>query len=194
MLAELSLPLVNAAGGLSLTIPYLWWCRACWRWCWCRRCGRVLPGGVAVALSGRGGAGVGAVAGRRSRGNAHARGAGRVPVRARHRLHRSAPSVLVAQTRHVRQSDLGFKRRRIARRALAGRAVWFPAPQKRAMVQALSAPARVPTVSVVEQRGRRQRQRQQRQRASCPASPANGPSLSWVDRRPRASFRFTAAG
>jgi putative ABC transport system permease protein len=26
VLAELSLPLVNAAGGLSLTIPMHWWC------------------------------------------------------------------------------------------------------------------------------------------------------------------------
>lgn len=110
ILAELGLPLVNAAGGLSLTIPYI----------------VVVPALVlltvvvgvlagfypALVLSGYPAAAVLA--------SARAPGGGRAGTRIREGLvvlqfglaiaFMVGTAVLVAQTRHVRQSDLGFKR------------------------------------------------------------------------------------
>ncbi len=110
ILAEVGLPLVNAAGGLSLTIPYA----------------VVLPALVLLTLL------VGVVAGfypavLLSRypaaavlASARAPGGGRAGVRVREALvvvqfglavaFMIGTGVLLAQTRHVRQSDLGFQR------------------------------------------------------------------------------------
>ena len=110
MLAELSLPLVNAAGGLSLTIPYA----------------LVAPALVALVVL------VGIAAGSYpaillSRfpaatvlASARAPGGGRAGNRIREALvvlqfglaiaFTIGTFVLVSQTRHVRQTDLGFKR------------------------------------------------------------------------------------
>ena len=110
ILAELSLPLVNAAGGLSLTIPYA----------------LVVPALVVLTLI------VGLLAGfypalLLSRypaasvlASARSPGGGRVGTRVREALvvfqfglaiaFMVGTGVLVAQTRHVRQSDLGFQR------------------------------------------------------------------------------------
>ncbi|QSR20060.1 ABC transporter permease [Novosphingobium sp. KA1] len=110
ILAELSLPLVNAAGGLSLTIPYA----------------LVVPALMVLTLV------VGLLAGfypalLLSRypaasvlASARSPGGGRVGTRVREGLvvlqfglaiaFMVGTAVLVAQTRHVRQSDLGFQR------------------------------------------------------------------------------------
>ena len=110
MLAELGLPLVNAAGGLSLAIPYA----------------LVVPGLVALVLV------VGIAAGLYpalllSRfpaaavlASARAPGGGRAGTRTREALVMFqfalaiafivGTAVLVAQTRHVRRTDLGFRR------------------------------------------------------------------------------------
>lgn len=110
VLAELSLPLVNAAGGLSLTIPYA----------------LVVPALVILTLI------VGLLSGfypalLLSRfpaasvlASARSPGGGRVGTRVREGLvvlqfglaiaFMVGTGVLVAQTRHVRQSDLGFQR------------------------------------------------------------------------------------
>ncbi|MBD8678939.1 ABC transporter permease [Sphingomonas sp. CFBP 13720] len=110
ILAELGLPLVNAAGGLSLDIPYV----------------VVVPALVALTLV------VGLIAGfypavLLSRfptasvlASARSPGGGRVGTRIREALvvfqfglaiaFMVGTTVLVAQTQHVRQSDLGFRR------------------------------------------------------------------------------------
>ncbi|MDQ1155681.1 putative ABC transport system permease protein [Sphingomonas sp. SORGH_AS 950] len=110
ILAELSLPLVNAAGGLSLAFPYA----------------LALPilAGMALAVGGMAGVYPAMVLSRFPAAavlaSAHAPGGGRAGMRGREALvviqfgltiaFLIATTVLVAQTLHVRRSDLGFRR------------------------------------------------------------------------------------
>ncbi|MBM6577576.1 ABC transporter permease [Microvirga sp. SRT01] len=183
MLAELSLPLVNAAGGLSLTIPYL----------------VVVPLLMLLVLV------VGVAAGfypalLLSRypaaavlASARSPGGGRAGTRTREALvvfqfglaiaFIVGTIVLFAQTRHVRQSDLGFKRDGLlVVRSLAESLV--SAPQKRAMVQALSALPGVQTVSVADSAVGGSGN-DSSDNVKLPGVAGNGPSLRWIVVGPR---------
>ncbi len=183
MLAELSLPLVNAAGGLSLTIPYL----------------VVVPLLMLLVLV------VGIAAGfypalLLSRypaaavlASARSPGGGRSGTRTREALvvfqfglaiaFIVGTIVLFAQTRHVRQSDLGFKRDGLlVVRSLADSLV--SAPQKRAMVQALSALPGVQTVSVADSAVGGSGN-DSSDNVKLPGVAGNGPSLRWIVVGPR---------
>jgi len=91
--------------------------------------------------------------------------------------------VLFAQTRHVRQSDLGFKRDGLlVVRSLAESLV--SAPQKRAMVQALSALPGVQTVSVADSAVGGSGN-DSSDNVKLPGVAGNGPSLRWIVVGPR---------
>lgn len=147
MLAELSLPLVNAAGGLSLAIPYV----------------LVVPALAILVLA------VGLAAGfypamllsrfpaAATLASARGPGGGRAGARIREALvvlqfglataFIVGTLVLVAQTRHVRQADLGFKREGLlVIRSLADSLV--DPTQKRAFVAAVRALPGVEGVAV----------------------------------------------
>ncbi|MDF2640678.1 MAG: transporter [Novosphingobium lindaniclasticum] len=145
ILAELGLPLVNAAGGLSLTIPYA----------------TVVPGLLVLTVV------VGVLAGfypalLLSRypaaavlASARAPGGGRAGTRIREGLvvfqfglaiaFMVGTAVLVAQTRHVRQSDLGFKREGLMV-VLSIRDSLVEPAQRRAVAEAIR---KLPSVSTV---------------------------------------------
>jgi putative ABC transport system permease protein len=147
VLSELGLPLVNAAGGLSLTIPYL----------------VVVPALIALVIV------IGIVAGSYpalllSRfpaatvlASARAPGGGRAGTRTREALvvfqfglaiaFMIGTAVLVAQTRHVRQADLGFQRDGLlVVPSLADSQI--PAERKRAVARAIAAVSGVKEVAL----------------------------------------------
>jgi len=147
ILAELGLPLVNAAGGLTLAIPY----------------GIVVPGLAMLVLI------VGVLAGLYPAlllarfpaasvlASARAPGGGRGGTRMREVLvvfqfalaiaFMIGTAVLVAQTRHVRQTDLGFKREGLlVVRSLRDSTI--PAAQRRHVTEALRALPGVSSVSL----------------------------------------------
>jgi len=147
ILAELGLPLVNAAGGLTLAIPY----------------GIVVPALAMLVLI------VGVLAGLYPAlllarfpaasvlASARAPGGGRGGTRMREVLvvfqfalaiaFMIGTAVLVAQTRHVRQTDLGFKREGLlVVRSLRDSTI--PAAQRRRVTEALRALPGVSSVSL----------------------------------------------
>ncbi|MHA6723940.1 ABC transporter permease [Sphingomonas sp. RS2018] len=149
MLAELGLPLVNATGGLSLAIPYM----------------VVVPALIVLTVT------VGVLAGLYpavllSRfpaaavlASARTPGGGRTGTRTREALvvfqfglaiaFMIGTLVLVAQTRHVRAADLGFKRDGLLiLPALADTLV--DAPRKRAILQAIRAIPGVTSVGIAD--------------------------------------------
>ncbi|MFA5963395.1 MAG: FtsX-like permease family protein [Sphingomonas sp.] len=178
ILAELGLPLVNAAGGLSLTIPY----------------GVVLPALVVLTLV----AGIAAgfypamllarFPAAAVLASARSPGGGRGGARVREALvvfqfglaiaFMIGTGVLVAQTRHVRQTDLGFKRDgllvvRSLRDTLVGKA------QGRAIVTAIGALPGVSNVAIangaVGGSGTNNSDN-----VPLPGVPGDGPSLRWI--------------
>ena len=183
VLAELSLPLVNAAGGLSLTIPY----------------GLVAPALMMLTLI------VGVAAGfypamLLSRfpaasvlASARAPGGGRSGMRTREALvvfqfglaiaFMIGTAVLVAQTRHVRQADLGFRRDGLlVVRSLADSLV-EPA-RKRAVLAAIAGVPGVTGVtsgnSAVGGSGT-----DNSDNVRLPGVAGPGPSLRWIETGPR---------
>ena len=183
MLAELGLPLVNAAGGMALTIPYA----------------VVVPALVALVLV------VGIAAGSYPAlllshfpaaavlASARAPGGGRAGTRTREALvvfqfglaiaFIVCTMVLVAQTRHVRQTDLGFKREGLlVVRSLADSLV---APgQKRAVAAAIAALPGVRSIAIgnsaVGGSGE-----DNSDNVTLPGVPGDGPSLRWIVVGPR---------
>ena len=183
ILAELGLPLVNAAGGLSLTIPY----------------GVVVPALAALVLV------VGIVAGLYpamllSRfpaaavlASARTPGGGQRGTRTREALvvfqfglaiaFTIGAAVLVAQIRHVRQTDLGFRRDGLLVVRSTADSLVEPA-QKRAVANALAALPQVKTMTfsndAVGGSGENNSDN-----VPLPGVPGSGPSLSWVVVGPR---------
>jgi len=178
ILAELGLPLVNAAGGLSLVIPY----------------GVVVPALAALVLV------VGIMAGLYPAvllarfpaasvlASARAPGGGRAGTRAREALvvfqfalaiaFMIGAAVLIAQTRHVRHTDLGFKREGLlVVRSLRDNTI--PAAQRRSVAAALRTLPGVTSVSLGnsavggsgEDNGNN---------VPLPGVPGPGPNLRWV--------------
>ncbi len=183
MLAELSLPLVNAAGGLSLTIPYL----------------VVVPLLLLLVLV------VGVAAGfypamLLSRypaaavlASARSPGGGRAGTRTREALvvfqfglaiaFIVGTMVLFAQTRHVRQSDLGFKRDGLLIvRSLADSLI--STPQKRAVMQALAALPGVHSTAVADSAVGGSGN-DSSDNVKLPGVAGSGPSLRWIVVGPR---------
>ncbi|MBT2245871.1 ABC transporter permease [Sphingobium sp. BHU LFT2] len=178
ILAELSLPLVNAAGGLSLTIPYA----------------LVVPALVVLTLI------VGLLAGfypalLLSRfpadsvlASARSPGGGRVGTRVREGLvvlqfglaiaFMVGTGVLVAQTRHVRQSDLGFRRDGLMV-LLSTRDNLVSSAQTRAVVSAIRELPSVRTVAIgnnaVGGSGE-----DNADNVPLPGVAGDGPSLRWI--------------
>ncbi|TNF04752.1 MAG: FtsX-like permease family protein [Sphingomonadales bacterium] len=178
ILAELSLPLVNAAGGLSLTIPYA----------------LVVPALVVLTLI------VGLLAGfypalLLSRfpaasvlASARSPGGGRVGTRVREGLvvlqfglaiaFMVGTGVLVAQTRHVRQSDLGFQRDGLMV-LLSTRDSLISSAQNRAVVSAIRDLPSVRTVAIgnnaVGGSGENNADN-----VPLPGVAGDGPSLRWI--------------
>ncbi|MFD1950316.1 ABC transporter permease [Sphingomonas arantia] len=183
MLAELSLPLVNAAGGLSMTIPYA----------------LVAPALVVLVLL------VGIAAGSYpaillSRfpaaavlASARAPGGGRAGTRIREALvvfqfglaiaFTIGTTVLVAQTRYVRQTDLGFNRQGLLVVRSLGDSLIDPA-QKRAVVAAIRALPGVSDIAVgnsaVGGSGENSSDN-----VPLPGVAGPGPSLRWIVVGPR---------
>lgn len=178
MLAELSLPLVNAAGGLSLTIPYL----------------VVVPLLLVLVLV------VGVAAGfypalLLSRypaaavlASARSPGGGRAGTRTREALvvfqfglaiaFIVGTMVLFAQTRHVRQSDLGFKREGLlVVRSLADSLI--STSQKRAVMQALAAVPGVQSLAIADSAVGGSGN-DSSDNVKLPGVAGNGPSLRWI--------------
>ena len=178
VLAEIGLPLVNAAGGLSIAIPY----------------GLIVPALAALVLV------VGVVGGLYPAlllarfpaaavlASARAPGGGRAGTRAREALvmlqfalaiaFMIGTAVLVAQTRHVRETDLGFTREGLlVVRSL--RDPTIPAAQRREVAAALRALPEVSSVSLAnsavggsgEDNG---------DNVPLPGVPGPGPNLRWV--------------
>ncbi|CAN5626403.1 ABC transporter permease [soil metagenome] len=183
MFAELSLPLVNAAGGLSLAIPYT----------------VLVPELIALVLI------VGLAAGfypalMLSRfpaaavlASARAPGGGRIGTRTREALvvfqfglaiaFTIGTVVLLAQTRHVRQTDLGFKRDGLlVVRSLADSLV-DPA-QRRAFVAAIRALPGVTDVAVANSAVGFNGE-DNSDNVPLPGVPGAGPSLRWIVVGPR---------
>lgn len=178
ILAELSLPLVNAAGGLSLAIPYV----------------LVVPALVALTLI------VGLLAGFYAAlllsrfpaasvlASARSPGGGRVGTRVREGLvvlqfglaiaFMVGTGVLVAQTRHVRQSDLGFQRDGLMV-LLSTRDSLVSSAQTRAVVSAIREVPSVRTVAIgnnaVGGSGE-----DNADNVPLPGVAGDGPSLRWI--------------
>ena len=183
MIAELGLPLVNAAGGLTLTVPYV----------------VVVPGLIVLAGV------VGAAAGfypaiLLSRfpaasvlASARSPGGGRAGTRVREALvvfqfglaiaFIVGTLVLFAQTRHVRQADLGFKRDGLLVVRSLRDSLVQPA-QRREFASALQAIPQVRSValgnSAVGGSGE-----DNADSVQLPGVPGEGPSLSWIVVGPR---------
>ncbi len=178
ILAELGLPLVNATGGLSLTIPYA----------------TVVPALVVLTVV------VGILAGfypalLLSRypaaavlASARAPGGGRAGTRIREGLvvlqfglaiaFMVGTAVLVAQTRHVRQSDLGFKREGLMVLLSTRDSLVEPA-QRRAIAAAIRELPAVSSVAIsnnaVGGSGENNADN-----VTLPGVPGAGPSLRWI--------------
>lgn len=183
ILAELGLPLVNAAGGLSLTLPYA----------------VVVPALALLVLV------VGIVAGSYpalllSRfpaaavlASARTPGGGRSGARTREALvvlqfgiaiaFTIGTIVLVAQTRHVRQTDLGFQRDGllILRSTADGR---VPPAQKRWVVNAIAALPQVADVTLSNGVAGGSGE-DNANNVPLPGVPGSGPSLRWEVVGPR---------
>jgi len=178
ILAETGLPLVNAAGGLTITIPY----------------GLVIPALAALVVI------VGVMAGLYPAmllarfpaaavlASARAPGGGRAGTRTREALvvfqfalaiaFMIGTTVLVAQTRHLRHTDLGFRREGLlVVRSLRDSTI--PAVQRRGVTAALRALPGVSSVSLAnsavggsgEDNG---------DNVPLPGVPGPGPNLRWV--------------
>ncbi len=182
ILAELGLPLVNAAGGLSLTIPYM----------------VVVPALAVLVVV------VGALAGfypalLLSRvpaaavlASSRSPGGGRAGTRVREALvvfqfgmaiaFMIGTAILLVQTRHVRQADLGYQRDGlIILRSIADGNV-APA-QRRAMVEAIRALPGVQQVALGGD-GPGGSGTTNADNVPLPGLPGEGPSLRWVDTGP----------
>ena len=182
ILAELGLPLVNAAGGLSLGIPYA----------------MVVPGlAVLVVL-------VGALAGfypalLLSRfpaaavlASSRSPGGGRAGTRVREALvvfqfglaitFMIGTVVLLAQTRHIRQADLGYQRDGlIIVRSISDDMVTIP--QRRALVTALQTLPGVQHVALGGD-GAGGSGSKNSDTVPLPGVPGDGVSMSWIDTGP----------
>ncbi|WP_395396555.1 ABC transporter permease [Novosphingobium sp. BL-8A] len=178
ILAELGLPLVNAAGGLSLSIPYA----------------LVVPGlivltivvGVlagfypAILLSGFPAAAVLA--------SARSPGGGRSGTRIREALvilqfglaiaFMVGTTVLVSQTRHVRQSDLGFQRDGLLIVSSLASNLIDPA-QRRSIVTAIRALPNVSEVTIANNAAGGSGENNA-QNVPLPGVAGDGPSLRWI--------------
>ncbi|MDR6128741.1 putative ABC transport system permease protein [Sphingomonas sp. SORGH_AS802] len=182
ILAELGLPLVNAAGGLSLTIPYM----------------VVVPALAVLVVV------VGALAGfypalLLSRvpaaavlASSRSPGGGRAGTRVREALvvfqfgmaiaFMIGTAILLVQTRHVRQADLGYQRDGlIILRSIADGNV-APA-QRRAMVEAIRALPGVQRVALGGD-GPGGSGTTNADNVALPGLPGEGPNLQWVDTGP----------
>ena len=182
ILAELGLPLVNAAGGLSLTIPYM----------------VVVPALAVLVVV------VGALAGfypalLLSRvpaaavlASSRSPGGGRAGTRVREALvvfqfgmaiaFMIGTAILLVQTRHVRQADLGYQRDGlIILRSIADGNV-APA-QRRAMVEAIRALPGVQQVALGGD-GPGGSGTTNADNVALPGLPGEGPNLQWVDTGP----------
>ncbi|WP_294190233.1 ABC transporter permease [uncultured Sphingomonas sp.] len=177
ILAELGLPLVNAAGGLSLTIPYA----------------VVVPALALLVLV------VGMVAGLYpalllSRfpaaavlASARTPGGGRAGTRTREALvvlqfglaiaFTIGTAVLLAQTRHLRQTDLGFQREGLLVVRSTADSLVEPA-QRRALVNAFAALPQVKAVTIANSAVGGTGDSSS-DNVPLPGVPGNGPSLKW---------------
>ncbi len=182
MLAELSLPLVNAAGGLSLTIPYA----------------TVVPALAVLALV------TGVAAGfypavmlarfpaASVLASARSPGGGRAGTRMREALvvfqfglaiaFMIGTTVLVAQTRHVRASDLGFQREGLIVVRELGSDQLGPG-RARAIVAALRAVPGVTMVGVANNDAGGSGS-ESSQNVPVPGVAGSGPMLNWIDTGP----------
>lgn len=183
ILAELGLPLVNAAGGLSLTIPYA----------------VVVPALALLALV------VGIIAGLYpalllSRfpaaavlASARTPGGGRAGTRTREALvvlqfglaiaFTISTGVLIAQTRHLRQTDLGFQREGLlVVRSTADSLV--ATAQKRSLVNAFAALPQVKAVTIANSAVGGSGE-DNSDNVPLPGVPGSGPSLKWIVVGPR---------
>jgi len=183
ILAELGLPLVNAAGGLSLVIPY----------------GVVVPALLLLVLI------PGVVAGLYpavllSRfpaaavlASARTPGGGRAGTRTREALvlfqfglaiaFTIGTTVLVAQTRHVRQTDLGFRREGLLVVRSTADSLVEPA-QKRALATAFAALPQISDVTFANAAVGGSGE-DNADNVPLPGVPGSGPSLKWVVTGPR---------
>jgi len=183
ILAELGLPLVNAAGGLALTMPY----------------GAVVPALAGLSLV------IGVLAGcypavLLSRfpaaavlASTRSPGGGRAGTRMREALvvfqfglaiaFTVGTAVLVAQTRHVRQADLGFRREGLlVVRSMADSLV--EPGRKRAIATTISALPQIRDVALsnaaIGGSGE-----SNSNNVPLPGVPGTGPSLNWIEVGPR---------
>ena len=183
MLAEMGLPLINAAGGISLTMPY----------------GVVVPALALLVLI------VGIVAGLYPAvllarfpaasvlASARTPGGGRSGTRTREALvifqfglaiaFTIGTAVLVAQTRHVRQTDLGFKRDGLLVVRSTADSLVEPA-QKRSLANAFAALPQIKQVTFanVAVGGSGE---DNSDNVPLPGVPGTGPSLKWAVVGPR---------
>jgi putative ABC transport system permease protein len=179
ILAELGLPLVNAAGGLSLTIPYA----------------EIVPALIGLTLL------VGIVAGAYPAlllssfpaasvlASARAPGGGRAGTRMRETLvvvqfglaiaFMIGTFVLVAQTRHVRNADLGFRRDGLLLVTSLNDSNVTPA-QAHAVLAAMRTLPGVTAVGIANQMAGGSGTNNA-DNVPLPGKPGNGPSLRWIE-------------